>query len=145
MEITIALLLSSIIMMMSYEFFSLINNDLKIQKTQANYHLQELTLKKQIESDFFKAEGIFRTDSGILCKWDSVEVKYEIQDSVILRKQLNTDTFYFKTIREEYWNDTLREYIPGNIINKMNLIVLQLDKKIYIEANKVLGSNVYFK
>lgn len=145
MEITIALLLSTILIMMCYEFFSIINREITIQKKNSDNRIQELMFRKYIETDFFNAQGIYLADSGIVCKNDSIEIKYEFQDSLILRKYILTDSFEFLTLTRECWNDSLRIYELGSIVNKVKLKLLQVDKELSVELNKTFGSDVYFK
>lgn len=145
MEITIALLLSTLLIMMCYEFFSIVNREIMIQKKNSDNRVQELLFRKYVETDFFNALGIYLSDSGIVCKSDSVEIKYEFQDSLVLRKYIQTDSFELVMIDQEYWNDSLREYLTGSIVNKVNFKILQADKEFSIVLKKTLGSDVYFK
>lgn len=145
MEITIALLLSTILIMMCYEFFSIIQREVAAQKRNSDDRLQELMFRKYIETDFYNAKGIYLTDSGIVIKSDTMEIKYVFQDSLILRKQILVDSFKLVPIAQEYWDDSLRVYISGSILNKLNLKLLQSDKEISIGLNRTFGSDVYFK
>jgi prepilin-type N-terminal cleavage/methylation domain-containing protein len=99
MEVTIALLVSGILIAIVYVAFAVVNNSYHafVLKNVESADLAQLDLL--LSRDFRRADLIEKTDSGLFFKNNNGGIRYVLNSDYIVRTNGITDTFKFKTTR----------------------------------------------
>lgn len=93
MELTIAMVLAALVTIITYSAYTITSH------AYQNYHRRSdniggiVRVNELLMKDFARADTVFRSDSGILIKRDSVWIRYQIDSSRIIRNAGRTDTF----------------------------------------------------
>lgn len=145
LELIIALLLSSIILAISYYTYFLLNNQLVTQQKK-NGIINEFQLFENVfQNDFSNAAFIkdtMKTNSLIFFKTDNEFIKYEFNENNIVRSfDSNNDTFRLKgKIDKLYLKD---DSLP--VINKILFIGLLEKEKITTIFTKYYSASQLMK
>lgn len=142
-EIGIAMLLSAVLIVMCYKAYDIINKEIFAVTSKANNNLDELTLRKLIAKDVLEANRVVVTPTGFVCIDTSFVSEYLMEDSMLIRTNVHSDTFRFAILKSAYWNDTNLVLLPGTIINKLVLDLEKNGKQLKIVQEKNTASEVY--
>lgn len=98
MEVVIVMVISVTVLGVAYLAFSIVNRQL-LQYRQTTSKINEIMLfSKLVRKDISNAGLVYKTATGFSCKNDSSNVIYEINDSLVLRISLITDSLKINTI-----------------------------------------------
>lgn len=93
MEVTIAMLLAGIVIMITYTVYTIVIRAYGAYNRKNIEVATQLRLDELIKKDFAKSAVILRTDSGMVCKTESGAVIYKIAPALIIRTYGITDSF----------------------------------------------------
>lgn len=143
-EIIVAMLLTSILILITYKVYN--NVQVYVLNTiNDKQKKSELLFRTVLMNDFNKASMVMSTDSGFVCKKDSMQVSYLFLDSLIIRRGLADDTFKFTIKERELWDDTLLIFNNNEVVNKLELnLEINKEERIIVEIRHG-ASNEYFR
>lgn len=97
MEVTIAMLLSAIVIGLTYTVFSLVTRSYQSYQTGHREMATVLSLDGLLRRDFDRAELILKDTDGIVLISKNNIIKYRFYPDYVLRKGIAIDTFRLKT------------------------------------------------
>ena len=97
MEVTIAMLLSAIVIGLTYTVFSLVTRSYQSYQTKHRQMATLLSLDGLLRRDFDRVELILKDTDGIVLANKNNLIKYRFYPDYVLRKGIATDTFRLKT------------------------------------------------
>ena len=143
-EIVLAMLLSSIVILMAYKIYGNVERYV-LKSINSDNKKSELLFRTSFMNDFNKATRVLSVDSGILINIDSNTVKYMFGDSLIVRVASNRDSFLVNVVERKFWNDTLLVFNANEVIDKIDLHLIYNEELIVIHEDRAAASNEYFK
>jgi hypothetical protein len=96
MEVTIVMLVSAIVIAITYTAFSIVNRSLRAFNRQHQDMAIVLQLDRVLRIDIDRAELMLRDTDGVILKNSSRTIKYQFVSDYVLRKELSIDTFKVK-------------------------------------------------
>jgi hypothetical protein len=96
MELTISLLITALVIGLTYSSYTI------TARTYSHFHRRNDSIanlaraRELLAKDFFKADSIFQTDSGILIRHNSLTVRYILDSNRMVRIFARVDTFKFR-------------------------------------------------
>ncbi|RZJ76966.1 MAG: hypothetical protein EOO45_00350 [Flavobacterium sp.] len=135
MEITVAMLLSAIVISVCYTAYGLIDNYYQTFRLKNESQDQALTLRHVLNQDFASHSIIIARDNGIELIGDSIGVTYMFEQGLVLReiKNVHTDTFRLSPSSLILKFDG-KEIEVGDTINELDFFV-RIDKGVEIPMN----------
>ncbi|AZI24074.1 hypothetical protein EA772_01465 [Pedobacter sp. G11] len=135
MEITVAMLLSAIVISVCYTAYGLIDNYYQTFRLKNESHDQALALRHVLIKDFASHSIIIARNNGIELIGDSMAVGYVFEEDKVIReiKYLHTDTFHLSPSSWMMGFDG-QDRIAGDTINELDFFV-QIDKGVEIPMN----------
>ena len=97
MEITVAMLISAIVIGLAYTCFNIIYQQYHAFHERQSELMKIDQLNKVLQEDFDRAETILQNDDDIIIKNKDSQLSYRIQPEYILRISNTTDTFKVNT------------------------------------------------
>lgn len=149
MEVTIAMLLSAIVIGLTYTVFSLVTRSYQSYQSRHREMATVLSLDGLLRRDFDRAELILKDTDGIVLANQNNLIKYRFYPDYVLRKGTAIDTFRLKTdsIAMSFEGKTIDSSgtrAEDNQLDELSLqITLQKEKipyyyhKIYSSANLI--------
>lgn len=113
MEVTIAMLLSAIVIGLAYTIFSIVTRSYHSYQLKHEGMATVLRLDELLQRDFERAEIILKDADGIALKNGSYLVKYHFNPDYVLRTGIVTDTLKVKT-------DSVSLSFEGKIISSQD-------------------------
>lgn len=135
MEITVAMLLSAIVISVCYTAYGLIDNYYQTFRLKNESHDQVLALRHVLIKDFASHSIIIAGDNGIELIGDSIRVGYVFEEGQVIKeiKNVHTDTFRLSPSSLILKFDG-KEIKAGDTINELDFFV-QIDKGVEIPMN----------
>ena len=99
MEMTIAMLLASIVIGMTYAIYSIVANSYNSFNVKNSKMATVLRVDELLKKDFLSADFILKNERGFLFRKADQLTYYEIQPDFIVRSNISVDTFKVKTDR----------------------------------------------
>jgi type II secretory pathway component PulJ len=93
MEITVAMLISALVIGLAYTCFTIIYQQYHIYNSKQTELMEVDQLNKVLQSDFDKAEMIMQDNDDIVIKNKNGQLSYRIMPAYVLRIANATDTF----------------------------------------------------
>lgn len=135
MEVTIAMLLSAIVIGLTYTVFSLVT--LSYQSYQVRHREMALVLSLDglLQRDFNRAVVILKDTDGIALKDGNRIVKYRFYPDYVLRTGIAIDTFRVKTdsVAMSFEGKTLDSSGAGEENNRLD----ELDMQVTLQKEKI--------
>jgi len=121
MEVTIAMLLSAIVLSICFAAFTIIGGYFSSFHKQAESKDFALSLLHGLERDLLKSRIVLKEGDGITMMEDSIQKRYLFKDSSIIRvvENLKADTFYYK-IRAVNLLFENTEVVPSDTIDNIS-------------------------
>jgi hypothetical protein len=145
MEVTIAMLVSAILIGITYTAYSIINKSY-ISFSRKNEDMAVVVrLDELLKKDFARAEIILKDNDGISLNSAGHIVKYQFDPDFTIRTDIRTDTFKVKTtaINTSFENSAVTEQATSeeqNRLDDLQLILLFQDEKIPYHYHKEYSS-----
>lgn len=145
MEVTITMLVSAILIAITYTSYSIITQSYSSFTDKNNDLAKLITLDHLLKRDFEQANTLFKDSTGITLKRETNTIRYEFSPEFIIRKATRTDTFKVQNegVNLSFENLPLTELQAEptqNIIDGLDLIILYEKKKITYHYNKTYSS-----
>lgn len=93
MEVTVAMLLTAIVIAITYTVYSIVARSYGEYGTKNNNRAVLIRLDELLRKDFEKAETINKTETGLTCSKRDGMVTYEFRPDGVVRSSGITDTF----------------------------------------------------
>jgi len=97
MEITVAMLVSAIVISITYSAYSIVSRSYIAYKTKNDRLAVLERLDELLKRDFSHADSILKTDNGILVFSSGDSINYELDTAFVTRVSTIIDTFKVKT------------------------------------------------
>lgn len=97
MEMTVAMLLASIVIGMTYAIYSIVANSYNTFNVKNNKMAIVLRVDELLKKDFLSADLILKNEHGFLFRKGNQLINYEMQSDFIVRSNIAIDTFKVKT------------------------------------------------
>lgn len=148
-EVTIAMLLSAIVIGLTYTVFSLVTRSYQRYQTRHREMATVISLDGLLRRDFDRAELVLKDTDGIALTSKTNLIKYRFYPDYILRKGIATDTFRLKadSVAMTFEGKAIDDSGTGaeeNRIDELDMqLTLQKEKipyyyhKIYSSANLI--------
>lgn len=135
MEITVAMLISAIVIGMAYTCFNIIYQQYHTFNTKQAELVEIDQLNKVLQHDFDKAEIILQDNDDIVLKNKDDQLTYHIQPDYILRIANAVDTFKVNTQEvtryfEGQTLDTESDLPENNRIDELSFTIIYHNEKI---------------
>ena len=152
-EVTIAMLLSAIVIGLTYTVFSMVTRSYQSYQTRHRDMAIVLSLDGVLRRDFDRAEVILKDTDGIVLTNKNNLIKYRFYPDYVLRKGIAIDTFRLKTdsIAMSFEGKTIEDSGTGaedDQLDELDLqVTLQKEKipyyyhKIYSSVNLIRKTN----
>ncbi|WP_299352886.1 hypothetical protein [Mucilaginibacter sp.] len=145
MEVTVAMLIASIAIGITYTVYTIVSRSYAIYKVKNNNMAVLIRLDELLKNDFEHAAIISKTQNGLVFKSPDKLVIYEIEPDFIIRTSGITDTFKVKApeINTAFENTPITEINAEeeqNRIDELQLIILFDTKKIPYHYYKLYSS-----
>ena len=129
-EMTVVMLLSTVVISMAYFAFELLSKRYLKYKAQTEVYYKLTLLDQLLSKDFFLADSI-KTDGEMLHTFQGNTIcKYEFSQKYVVRQAASqTDTFYCKIQKHELLYNQ-QPILPGDIVDQLNLSLLFEEKKL---------------
>lgn len=149
MEVTIAMLLSAIVIGLAYTVFSLVTRSYQSYQARHRQMATVLSLDGMLRRDFDRAEVILEDTDGIVLTSKNHLIKYRFYPDYILRKGIATDTFRLKadSVAKTFEGKAIDDSGTGAEENRIDELDIQLTlqkqkipyyyHKIYSSANLI--------
>ena len=133
MEVTIAMLLTAIVLTVCLTAFNIIGSYYSTFHKQAESKDLALMLKHSLEQDFINSKIVIKEGPGIMLTSDSLQKHYLFVDSAVIRtvENLKADTFKC-TISALALSFTNEDALDGDTIDHLSFQML-IDKKNKIQ------------
>lgn len=141
LEMTIAMLLASIVIGMTYAIYSIVANSYNSFNVKNDKMAEILRVDELLKKDFLSADIILKNESGFLVKRAEQLTNYEIQPDFIIRSSIAIDTFKVKTDSLNMSFQTIPLIEVGekdeqNRINDIKFFILHENQKIPYNYHK---------
>ena len=145
MEITVAMLLAAIVIGITYAAYSIISQSYIAYHNKNEDMANLVRLDELLKKDFSHADTISKTESGIICKIDTVSISYEYQPDYVVSHSAIIDTFKLKTteINTLFENQPIIEInntTEQNRLDELDITVLFRNEKIPYYYHKQYSS-----
>ena len=145
MEVTIAMLLSALVIGISYTVFSLVTRSYRTYQLKHQEMAIVLRLDELLQMDFSRAEVILKDTDGIALKNSNRVIKYIFYPDYVLRRGITVDTFRVKTdsITMSFENktlDDLKDIEEDNRMDELAMLVSLQKEKIPYYYHKIYSS-----
>jgi len=145
MEVTIAMLLSAIVIGLTYTVLSLVTRSYQSYQTRHREMATVLSLDGLLRRDFDRAELILKDTDGIVLTNKNILIKYRFYPDYVLRKSIAIDTFRLKTdsIAMTFEGKAIADSGTGaedHQLDELNLQVTLQKQKIPYYYNKIYSS-----
>ena len=144
-EVTIAMLISAIVIGITYAVFSIINQSYNSFNKKNEHMAVVLQLDKLLRRDFEHAELIIKDTSGIVFHGSDKTVRYKFDTAYVVRIGLITDTFKVKTdtVNTLFESKTINETGASeeqNRLDQLDLFLVLQNEKITYHYHKIYSS-----
>jgi type II secretory pathway component PulJ len=142
-ELLVALLLGSIVVGMTYMYFSRFQDYLKNTFTQENTYSELNRLQFVLQRDFDAARTIFPAGiDELIMNMEQTEITYQFEEDRILRETGEaSDTFNLRVVN--YLANSLKEY--NDLVISVELELLpEPEKQVYLFCSKVYPAETRF-
>ncbi|SES20214.1 hypothetical protein [Pedobacter rhizosphaerae] len=147
LEVTIAMLLSAICISVCFTAYGLMNDYYSVFRKKNKATDTALTLKHVLDKDFLKARYVLKTPNGLSLQQDSLEISYQFDPHVVLRKfsDLPADSFPLDT------QDLLCAFEQQDVVEADTIDLLQFKVaigdgvKVPYQINKVYSAQDLLK
>jgi len=145
MEVTIAMLLSALVIGISYTVFSLVTRTYRTYQLKHQEMANVLRLDELLQMDFGRAEVILKDTDGIALKNSNRVIKYSFYPDYVLRRGITVDTFRVKTdsITISFENkplDDLKDIEEDNRMDELAMLISLQKEKIPYYYHKIYSS-----
>jgi len=145
MEVTIAMLLSALVIGISYTVFSLVTRSYRTYQLKHQEMATVLRLDELLQMDFGRAEVILKDTGGIALKNSNRVIKYGFYPDYVLRRGITVDTFRVKTDSitmsfESKVLDNLKDIEEDNRVDELAILVSLQKEKIPYYYHKIYSS-----
>jgi len=145
MELTITMLISAIVIAITYTAFSIITRSYHSFESKHKDMATVLRLDKLLQKDFKHAETILKDTDGIALKDSSSTVKYRFSPDYVLRIGITIDTFKVKSdsITTAFENKTITGISTleeENRLDDLGLNMMLQNEKIPYHYHKLYSS-----
>lgn len=145
MEVTITMLVSAILIAITYTSYSIISKSYSSFTGKNNDLAVLVSLDHLLKRDFERANIIVKDSTGISLQRDSSTIKYELVPDFIIRKAARIDTF--KVQNQEVTASFENIPLPGvssdpvqNAIDELDFTILYQKEKITYHYHKTYSS-----
>lgn len=142
-EIVLALLLASILIVMVLKFYRNIENFIN-RKFKDEQQLTELLFRYALLNDFRLANKVIRTEAGLKLLNDSTTVEYLFEKNCIVRSSSVLDSFKLSNIEYHLFNDTFYVFAPNEIVDRIEVHYIIQDEERVIIEDRIQTSTEYF-
>lgn len=147
MELTIAMLVSAIVLSIAYNSMDIFNRlyHRYLRTNDANY--QFVLFDRLFRRDLDKAEIVFSAVSGVVFQnFDEKRTRYEWQEDMVLRYRpgVEADTFYIHSRLESLTfgsTDCLNS--PEAVVDRIGMVMMKEKEIITAVYQKPYGANIY--
>jgi hypothetical protein len=145
MEITITMLISAIVIGITYTAFSIISRSYRSFDNKHKDMAVVLRLDELLQKDFNRAEVVLKDTDGIALKDSSRIIKYRFNPDYVLRIGIAVDTFKVKTdsVNMTFENTVVNEMKADeeeNRLDELDLNVTLQNEKIPYHYHKIYSS-----
>ena len=145
MELTITMLISAIVIGMTYTVYDIIAKSYGSFQTKNKDMDVLFTLDELLKKDFNRADTIFKVQNGIALSEPSGVITYDFEPDFIVRTSTIIDTFKLAVpaVNTSFEEQELAELSPTkeqNRIDGLDLTILFQDEKIPYHYHKVYSS-----
>lgn len=138
MEVVIVMLISVTVLGIAYLAFSIVNKQLLNYKQTSEKINETMLFCKLVRKDISNANWIYKTAAGFSCRNDSSQVEYEINDSLILRISVITDSLKLKTTPPSFYYQEKEVVESGDIIDEFKIDIIAENERIITVSEKKL-------
>ena len=135
MEITVAMLVSAIVISITYSAYSIVSRSYIAYKTKNDRLAVLERLDELLKRDFSHADSILKTDNGILVMSKGDSISYELDTAFVVRMSTIIDTFKVKTAETvtSFENASITVISPDKGQNRID----DLDFTLLFENEKI--------
>lgn len=146
MEVTVAMLLASIVISVSYAAWSLVSHAYLTYHDKNQELLSNITLCSLLEKDFDRADRVIRTEKGVDVVDQKGVISYYFKERLVLRNQYNLQTDTFKVIYERFFTffDHHQQH-PGEIIDEIYFVCHTGTDEAPFVINKIYCGTTLFR
>jgi prepilin-type N-terminal cleavage/methylation domain-containing protein len=144
-EVTIAMLISAIVIGITYAVFSVINQSYNSFNKKNEHMAEVLLLDKLLRKDFEHAVLIIKDTSGIAFQSPDKSVRYKFDTAYVVRIGQISDTFKVKTdtINASFENEIVNDPASSkeeNRLDQLDLSIVLQNEKITYHYHKIYSS-----
>lgn len=145
MEVTIAMLLSALVIGISYTVFSLVTRTYRTYQLKHQEMANVLRLDELLQMDFGRAEVVLKDTDGIALKNSNRVIKYSFYPDYVLRRGITVDTFRVKTdsitmLFESKALNGLNDIEEDNRMDELAMLISLQKEKIPYYYHKIYSS-----
>jgi len=145
MEVTIAMLLSAIVIGVCYTVFSIVTHSYHGYQLKHEGTASVLRLDELLQKDFERAEIVLKDTGGIALKNGARLIKYRFNTEYVLRVGITTDTFKVKTDSivttfEKKEVSTIDTDLESNRIDQLDIMITVEKETIPYYYHKLYSS-----
>jgi hypothetical protein len=145
LEVTITMLVSAIVIAISYTAFSIISRSYHAFESKHQQMAFVLKLDELLQKDFNRADIILRDTDGIALRYSLGIIKYRFKPDYILRVGVETDTFKAQSdsLSTTFENTVINVSSTGEEENRVDALSFYLtleNEKIPYRYHKVYSS-----
>ena len=145
MELVIAMLISSVVISLTYKTYS-IYVGLYGQYKKGTRRVEELSLlNKLLTTDIRNCERLEASSEGFVCKSLRNTVEYTVNEAYLIRKCSITDTFHISILSSKlFWKDK-EQNIPQQLASQITIEGLSDEDTINYNFTKWYGSDILMR